>query len=81
MLASDACSAPDAFRVRDLLSKPYRLAEVDQALDDLEAGPRRSPTDRHESLRRANAMRIGIDFDNTIACYDGVFHASRSSAA
>src|SRR5665213_2362270 len=20
-------------------------------------------------------MRIGIDFDNTIACYDGVFHA------
>ena len=19
-------------------------------------------------------MRIGIDFDNTIACYDGVFH-------
>src|SRR5262249_17026503 len=22
------------------------------------------------------AMRIGIDFDNTIACYDGVFHAA-----
>src|SRR3569833_3365170 len=21
-------------------------------------------------------MRIGIDFDNTIACYDGVFHAA-----
>ena len=26
-------------------------------------------------------MRIGIDFDNTIACYDGVFHAPRWSAA
>ena len=21
-------------------------------------------------------MRIGLDFDNTIACYDGVFHAA-----
>ena len=21
-------------------------------------------------------MRIGVDFDNTIACYDGVFHAA-----
>src|ERR1700740_3397983 len=21
-------------------------------------------------------MRVGIDFDNTIACYDGVFHAA-----
>lgn len=25
---------------------------------------------------KAKAMRIGIDFDNTIACYDGVFHAA-----
>ncbi|MFN3077665.1 MAG: hypothetical protein ABT940_12450 [Alphaproteobacteria bacterium] len=26
-------------------------------------------------------MRIGIDFDNTIACYDGVFHAAAVAKA
>lgn len=27
-------------------------------------------------MTQGRAIRIGIDFDNTIACYDGVFHAA-----
>ncbi len=38
------------------------------------AGQSGSPADRYEiRVRRNSAMRIGIDFDNTIVCYDGVF--------
>ena len=66
------------FPVRDLLSKPYRARPGRSGA----AGPRRRqgrpPADRHVAAldREGHAMRIGIDFDNTIACYDGVFHAA-----
>src|SRR6185437_11131914 len=39
----------------------------------------RPPPDRHVAALEGKGtavMRIGIDFDNTIACYDGVFHAA-----
>lgn len=67
--------ASERFPVRDLLSAPYRLDQASQALEDLSAGRVGRPM-IEMSKTESMPMRIGIDFDNTIANYDGVFHAA-----
>ena len=61
------------FPVRDLLSKPYKLAEATDALQALADGVTGRPL-IDMSLGVTLRMRIGVDFDNTLVCYDGVFH-------
>ena len=71
--ASPACW-PAAASIRAACCRRLQpCARRTQALSDLAAGKVGRPLIDMRCAERA--MRIGIDFDNTIACYDGVFHA------